>query len=92
MKLKEKTRIGSRVTKHYDTAKTPYRRLLESKHIDISIKRKLKKQYESLNPAELKRTITKLQNKLLRLSALRTKVNNEKDFVYNFHEATNIIS
>lgn len=53
-----------------------------------SVKRKLKKQYESLNPAELKRTITKLQNKLLRLSALKTKVNNEKDFVYNFHEAT----
>jgi len=92
MKLKGKTRTGSRVTKHYDMAKTPYQRLLESEHIDRSVKRKLKKQYENLNPAELKRTITKLQNRLLRLSTLKTKVNNEKDFVYNFHEATNIIS
>ncbi len=92
MKLKEKTRIGSRITKHYDIAKTPCRRLLESEHIDRVIKRKLKKQYESFNPAELKRTITKLQNKLLRLTALKIKVNNEKNFVYNFNEATNIIS
>lgn len=81
MKLKEKTRIGSRVTKRYDDPKTPYQRVIESKHIDKTIKRKLKRQYESLNPAELKRAITKLQGKLTRLatSKMRKKRN---DFVY----------
>jgi hypothetical protein len=35
---------------------------------------KLKNQYDMLNPAELKRKITKLQNKLLKLNALKQKV------------------
>jgi len=51
MKLKEKTKIGSRVKKRYDIAKTPYQRVIESKYIHSAIKRKLKRQYEELNPA-----------------------------------------
>ena len=35
---------------------------------------KLRKEYAMLNPAELKRKITKLQNKLLKLNALKQKV------------------
>ena len=35
---------------------------------------KLKNQYAMLNPAELKRKITKLQNKLLKLNTLKQKV------------------
>jgi len=35
---------------------------------------KLKNKYAMLNPAELKRKITKLQNKLLKLNALKQKV------------------
>lgn len=88
MKLKEKTRIGSRVKKRYDTAKTPYQRVLESKHIDSAIKRKLKRQYEKLNPADLKRNITKLQNKLMVLVTSKNNAKKKDDFVYNFHEAT----
>jgi len=34
---------------------------------------KLRKEYAMLNPAELKRKITKLQNKLLKLNALKQK-------------------
>ena len=88
MKLKEKTRIGSRVKKRYDTPKTPYQRVRESKHIDSAIKKRLKRQYEKLNPAELKRTITKLQNKLMELATSKTNTKKKGDFVYNFHEAT----
>lgn len=88
MKLKEKTRIGSMVKKRYDTAKTPYQRILESKHIDGAIKRKLKKQYEKLNPAELKRNITKLQNKLMGLVTSKNNIKKKGNFVYNFNEAT----
>ena len=53
VKLKSKTRVGSKVTKKYDEAKTPFRRVLESKYIDDKIKAKLEKQYDSLNSAEL---------------------------------------
>src|SRR5438132_1945266 len=60
MKLVQKTRIGSRVIKRYDEAKTPYRRLLGSPDISPEIKKKLKAEYDTLNPAQLKREITRL--------------------------------
>ncbi|GAJ23583.1 unnamed protein product, partial [marine sediment metagenome] len=34
VKLVSKTRTGSKVSKKYDAAKTPFRRVLESEHID----------------------------------------------------------
>lgn len=69
MKLVSKERQGSQVKKKYDTARTPYQRLLESEHLKEEQKQKLKKEYQKLNPAELKREITKLQNELLSLAA-----------------------
>jgi hypothetical protein len=69
-----KTRQGSKTKKIYDVAKTPYRRVLECKLIDDKIKTKLRRQYDGLNPAELKRKITGLQNKLLKLNALKHQV------------------
>jgi len=72
MKLIEKTRSGSRVTKKYDTAMTPYQRVLQSVHVSDDVKKKLKKQYRTLNPASLKRQITRLQQKLLRLTSLKS--------------------
>lgn len=38
--------------------------------------------------SELKRTITRLQDKLVRLATSKIKVNKDRDFVYNFCEAT----
>jgi hypothetical protein len=73
-KLIKKERIGSKIIKRYDEAKTPYRRVLASPDILDEIKVKLKNQYAMLNPAELKRKITKLQNRLLKLNALKQKV------------------
>jgi len=73
-KLIKKERIGSKVTKRYDEAKTPYRRVLASPDIEDKVKVKLRKEYGMLNPAELKRKITKLQNKLLKLNTLKQKV------------------
>jgi hypothetical protein len=74
VKLVLKTRIGSKVKKKYDEAKTPYRRVLESKYIDDEKKRKLNTIYDSLNPVELKRKISALQDKLLKLNTLKQKV------------------
>ncbi len=73
-KLIKKGRIGSKVIKKYNEAKTPYRRVLASPDIEDEVKMKLRKEYSILNPAELKRKIIKLQNKLLKLNALKQKV------------------
>ena len=87
VKLKSKERTGSKVTKKYDVAKTPFRRVLESKFIDDKIKARLKKNYDTLNPAELKRKISKLQDKLLKLNSLkktleRNSIVDEKSYEY----------
>jgi hypothetical protein len=87
LKLVFKTRTGSKVTKKYDEAKTPYRRVLECSDIDDKIKARLGKQYDGLNPAELKRKISMLQDKLLKLNVLKQKARrdllaNEKPYEY----------
>jgi len=71
LKLKSKTRVGSKAVKKYDKAKTPFKRVLKCQDIDDKIKARLKKKYDSLNPAELKRKISKLQDKLLKLNSLK---------------------
>ena len=81
LKLISKTRVGSKVTKKYDKAKTPFRRVLESRSIDDRIKKSLKREYDILNPAELKRNITRLQDELLKLNTLKKKV--EKEMIIN---------
>ena len=58
---------GSKRIKKYDKALTPYRRVMGSKDVSVSDKARLKALYRNLNPAELKRRITKLQQNLLRL-------------------------
>lgn len=94
MKLVEKKRVGSKVKKKYDQAKTPYQRVLESLYVSQESKEKLKQEYAKLNPVELKRKITKLQNKLIKLATLKKELRREqqkenKDFEYIFDEATN---
>ena len=76
-KLVQKERIGSKIIKRYDVAQTPFRRVLASAVIPEEIKMKLQRQYDMLNPAELKRQITYLQNELLRLNVLKQKVSQE---------------
>jgi len=70
-KLMEKVREGSKVTKRYDEPKTPYRRLLESPDVDDITRKKLKRQYTRLNPAELKRRILKLQDRLYKTAVFK---------------------
>jgi hypothetical protein len=77
VKLTSKIRDGSRVTKKYDKARTPYRRVLESKYIDDKIKAKLRRRYDRLNPADLKRKIARLQDRLLKLNTLKQKKQKE---------------
>lgn len=64
MKLLKKERIGNKVKKRYDTAKTPYQRLRESGVLNEGQTQKLKEYYETLNPADILRKIRRLQQKL----------------------------
>jgi hypothetical protein len=54
-KLIAKERIGNKTIKRYDTAKTPYQRVLERKDISLEAKARLAHLYVQLNPAELRR-------------------------------------
>jgi len=53
MKLKEKTRLDGKVKKVYDTAQTPYQRVLASTDVTQDNKDTLTALYQTLNPAEL---------------------------------------
>ena len=64
MKLREKIRIGGKIKKKYDEPKTPYLRLMGSDKLSMEKKKELRKIYESLNPAELKRKIDAKLKKL----------------------------
>jgi hypothetical protein len=64
MKLKDKTRLGSHVTRRYDTPLTPYRRLLAHPRLAQDVKETLARQYDTLNIVELKRALNHLQHLL----------------------------
>ena len=72
MRLASKERCGAKVKKTYQAAETPYRKLLRQAHLNKRQKQKLANEYNQLNPAELKRRIEALQEKLLKIAA-RTK-------------------
>ena len=82
MKLIEKTRIGSKVKKKYDAAKTPYHRVMTSPSISRQIKRELRSIYASLNPATLIREINKLQDELGVLVASKIEVQQQVHLEY----------
>lgn len=67
-KLTAKERIGNKTIKRYDTAKTPYQRVLERKDISLQAKARLINLYLQLNPAELRRSIDKKTAKLWKIS------------------------
>ena len=69
MRLTSKERCGARVKKTYGPAETPYRKLLRSSHLTDEQKQRLRDEYVTLNPAELKRRIEALQEKLLKTAA-----------------------
>ena len=82
MKLIEKTRIGSKVRKKYDKAKTPYRRVLESGFVPDEAKQELEQLYETLNPAKLNREVNRLQDRLDELAQAKHKAEQEVNLEY----------
>jgi hypothetical protein len=67
-KLIAKERIGNQTIKRYDTAKTPYQRILERKDISLEAKARLMNLYLHLNPAELRRRMDQKTAQLWKIS------------------------
>ena len=77
-KLVSKTRVGAKVTKRYDTATTAAQRLLRD-HPDVlsdADREAIVSALDTVNPAQLRRTIGDLQNRLLHLAKQRGPVPN----------------
>lgn len=69
MKIKTKEKINNSVCKKkYDTAKTPFQRLVDCPQISIERKKKLQAIYLSLNPADLKRKIDQKIKKIRQMT------------------------
>jgi hypothetical protein len=67
-KLIAKERIGNQTIKRYDTARTPYQRILERKDISVEAKARLMHLYVQRNPAELRRRIDQKTAQLWKIS------------------------
>lgn len=81
MKLRHKSRHGAKVHKVYDTAQTPYQRLLESGVLTPERKEALQRLYRSLNPARL---LAQINQELERLWALAEYPNRKEVSVTPF--------
>lgn len=57
VKLQEKSRQGAKIIKKYDQPKTPFQRVLDSPHVEESVKQMLRQQIQGLNPFQLKELI-----------------------------------
>jgi hypothetical protein len=68
LKLVKKERLGAKVFKKYDKAKTPYQRILLSEHISQKVKDRLTLEYQSLDPVRLLEQLEKSQNNLWKFS------------------------
>lgn len=76
IKLVFKERVGGKLHRKYDKARTPYQRIMESDEVSKDKKKELEKIYLSLNPAALKRQIDKKLNLLYQ--TYQEKINSQK--------------
>ena len=70
LKLVEKIRNGPRVRRQYDTAQTPYRRLLSLGNLPAATGHHLDARYKAIHPIHLKTALDEAQTEL---SALATR-------------------
>jgi len=71
MKLKEKSRVDGKVKKVYDTAKTPYQRVVAAPDVSADIKQGLREIYLTLNPVALHRRIEAQLEHIWKMHAVR---------------------
>jgi hypothetical protein len=74
MKLKEKVRVGSKVTRIYDAPQTPYARVLASPDVSDADKAELQEAYGYLHLVSLRIQINQLLDELLQSLSARSDV------------------
>jgi hypothetical protein len=79
MKLKKKVRIGAKIKKEYDKAKTPYQRLMESGQLTLKQQADLVNKKNKLNPFKLRKEMDE-------------KLNRFYTFVDNYRRAVNDVA
>jgi len=77
VKLISKTRCGSKITKRYDKAQTPYQRLVLSPYVSEEVKYKLKEQYHTLDPLHLLEELKVKQDKFWKYAWKESKAEND---------------
>ncbi len=78
MKLKEKTRIGSRVYRRHDIPKTPYQRALDSAQLTKGKKAALRRQLQTINPVTLACQIGELKAQLEAKALRRQRLSQQR--------------
>jgi hypothetical protein len=73
MKLRTKTRTGSRVRRTYGPAQTPFQRVVASGVLDTASERRLHAVYRALDPVRLLHQLETLQEALWRHAKFRTR-------------------
>lgn len=66
MKCVSRKRVGSKIVKKYDEAKTPYQRVVESSNVPQGVKGRLHQRYFELNPVALRKEIDKLKRQIFK--------------------------
>lgn len=79
LKLLSKERQGSRIVKQYESAQTPYQRVLAAETIAAETKAALKRQFVELDPIALQNQIAKLQDELWQYANLGSPVTTMAD-------------
>ena len=69
--LIEKKQIAAKTIKRYDKPKTPYQRIIESKHVSKAVKRPLREQFENLNPFQLRKAIDAKLKKIFAIAIIK---------------------
>jgi len=82
-KLISKVRVGSRYIKKYDTPKTPYQRVMESKDIAKEKKLELKSKFDSFNPLLLKK---ELNQKMIEFKREHQSFKKKKRLLAEYYE------
>lgn len=70
LKLKEKTKVGSKYRRKYDPPKTPYERVMESPVVSVEKKQQLKALADSINPFLLQRSMHDKLKKIRKLAKI----------------------
>jgi hypothetical protein len=71
-------RSGGKIHRQYEQARTPYQRLLDSGQLSRRAEQRLRREYETLNVAELRRKVEELRHRLFDLVENKTVVEGVK--------------